>query len=189
MFMKYIYNGKDIESRTGQHCIITRVEPVDPELVEVKFDNGPSYWVNRRDLTAFTLMDVLHRPAPLRFVDINVTFTKPWKVDDECWVSNEAGHGVEDDAFDMIGEDLTLKILSIYDNGETPCAVLQNVKGGANRCFRLDMLRPHKSKRGKTIDAIDSHLALNFNCTDGWFTKKMASMVFDMATNDSIKER
>ncbi len=75
-----------------------------------------------------------------------------WNVGDTCWASNDEGHAISDESFEFVGDDVTLEILSLYDHDGTPMSVVRRHPQGTNKCFRVDMLRPIKSKRDKTID-------------------------------------
>lgn len=100
-------------------------------------------------------------PAPVQPNDTSLmtqtldrsTRAKQWNVGDECWISNDKGCHIDDDAFCMIGDDLTMRIAALYDNkAGQAMAVVEHVNGGPSRCFVIDMLREHKSLRDKAID-------------------------------------
>jgi len=91
-------------------------------------------------------------PGEIHNVNIKGVVSYDWNVGDTCWVSNDAGYHFGDDMFEFIGDDVTLEIIALYDNDGTPMSVVRRHPQGAHQCFRVDMLRPIKSKRDKVID-------------------------------------
>ena len=119
-------------------------------------------------------------PGAIRNVKCTGTLVYDWNVGDKCWVSNEAGQAISDEAFEFIGDDLELTILSIYDAVDgTKMAVVER---GAHHCFRLDMLRPIKSKRDKAIDAV-KHLLVG-GVSAGIDIEYLATRIVDEVLKD-----
>lgn len=76
-------------------------------------------------------------------------------------------------------------------NNGTPVAIFKHDDGSGG--FDVAMgggcsFEPILTPRDKAVSAIGRHLALNFDCTDKWFTKKIANMVYDIASDVLLKE-
>lgn len=102
-------------------------------------------------------------PGVVHCAEIKGTLSNVWNVGDECWISNDKGLGMDDDAFCMIGDDLTMRIAALYDNkAGQAMAVVEHVNGGPSRCFVIDMLREHKDGH-KESSAIKTLEAMNYS--------------------------